>query len=149
MDFFRDDNGTLCIKPAKYIAKMMDTYTCLFATPPSARVHSPTDTNNNTKGMQQYQSLIGMLEWNISIGCFDVQTAIMTLSPFHVCPWRGHLDRAKCIFGYISRKFNIATNRIRTDMFNYSGLPKQHIDWSRSMCGDCKEVLPSDIPTLL
>ena len=30
MDFFRDEDGTLCIKPAKYIAKMMDTYTRLF-----------------------------------------------------------------------------------------------------------------------
>ena len=29
MDFFHDEDGTLCIKPAKYTAKMMDTYTCL------------------------------------------------------------------------------------------------------------------------
>ena len=92
MDFFRDEDGTLCIKPAKYIAKMMDTYTRLFGAPPSTRVHSPAEANDYPKlddselldaeGIQQYQSLIGMLQWIISIGRFDVQTAIMTLSSF-------------------------------------------------------------------
>ena len=73
MDFFRDEDRTLCIQPAKYIAKMMDTYTCLFGAPPSTRVHSPAEANDHpeldgselldAEGVQQYQSLIGMLQW--------------------------------------------------------------------------------------
>lgn len=35
MDFFCDKNGKLYIKLAKYIAKMMDTYTGLFGTLPN------------------------------------------------------------------------------------------------------------------
>ena len=158
MDFFRDEDGTLCIKPAKYIAKMMDTYTRLFGAPPSTRVHSPAEANDHpelddselldAEGIQQYQSLIGMLQWIISIGRFDVQTAVMTLSSFRACPRRGHLDRAKRIFGYI-RKFDNATIRVRTDIPDYSGLPEHYIDWSTSVYGDCKEVLPTDAPVPL
>ena len=109
---------------------MMDTYTCLFGAPPSTRVHSPAEANDHpelddselldAEGTQQYQSLIGMLQWIISIGRFDVQTAVMTLSSFRACPRRGHLDRAKRIFGYI-RKFDNATIRVRTHISDYSG----------------------------
>ena len=47
MDFFCNKDGTLCIKPTKYIAKMMDTYTCMFGAPPSTRVHSPAEAGNH------------------------------------------------------------------------------------------------------
>ena len=72
----------------------------------------------------------------------------MTLSSFHVCSQRGHLDRAKCIFGYI-RKFNNATIRVRTNILDYSGLPEHYIDWYTSVQGTCKEVLPFDAPVSL
>ena len=107
MDFFHDKAGSLCIKAAKYITKMMDIYTCQFGVPHSHRVHLPAEANHHSQldvvelfdmeGMQQYQSLIGMLQWIISIGHFDVHTAIMTLSSFCTCPLQGHPDRAKCI----------------------------------------------------
>ena len=89
-----------------------------------------------------------MLQWVFSIGRFNVQTAVMTLFSFRVCPWRGHLDRAKRIFRYI-RKFDNATIRVRTDIPNYSGLPENYIDWSTSIYGDCKDVLPTDAPVPL
>ena len=73
MNFFHDKDGTLCIKPAKYIAKMIDTYTRMFGAPPSTKVHLHAEANNHPKldnlellgaeGVQQYQSLIGMLQW--------------------------------------------------------------------------------------
>ena len=57
---------------------MMDTYTRLFGAPPSTRVHAPIEANDHpelddselldAEGTQQYQSLIGMLQWVISIG---------------------------------------------------------------------------------
>ena len=158
MDFFCNEDGTLCIKPAKYIAKMMDTYTHMFGAPPSTRVHSPAEANDHpkldnlelldTEGVQQYQLLLGMLQWIISIGYFNVQTAVMTLSFFRGCPQRGHLDRAKRIFGYI-RKFDNVIIRVRTDIPDYSGLPEHYINWSTSVYGDCKEVLPFEAPVPL
>ena len=138
---------------------MMDTYTRMFGTPPSTRVHSPAEANDHpelgdlelldAEGVQQYQSLIGMLQWVISIGRFNVQTTLMTLSSFHECSQRGHLDRAKPIFGYISRKLDNETIRVRTNIPDYSGLPEHYIDWSTSVYGDCKEVLPTDAPVPL
>ena len=155
MDFFRDEDGVLCIKPAKYIEKMMDSYKRMFGTTPSTRVYSPLEANDHpeldnselldAEGTQQYQSLIGMLQWIISIGRFDIQTAVMTLSSFRACPRRGHLDRAKRIVGYI-KKFEHATIRFRTDLPDLSALPEQHFDWSTTVYGDCKEYVPSDMP---
>jgi len=40
----------------------------------------------DTEGTVTYQSLIGALQWLISIGCFDVATAVMTLSSFRAAP---------------------------------------------------------------
>ena len=34
----------------------------------------------------KYQSLIGALQWVVSIGWFDVMTAVMTLSSFRAAP---------------------------------------------------------------
>ena len=34
----------------------------------------------------QYQSLIGSLQWLISIGRWDIQTAVMSMSSFRVAP---------------------------------------------------------------
>jgi hypothetical protein len=56
-----------------------------------------------------YQSLIGTLQWIISIGRFDIQVAVASLSTFRAIPRRGHLERCKRIFGYKApRLFRIA-----------------------------------------
>ena len=43
------------------------------------------------KGVNQYQNLIGALQGIISIGRFDIQTAVMALSSFRSYPYFGHL----------------------------------------------------------
>jgi hypothetical protein len=45
--------------------------------------------------MQQFQSLIGAMQWAVSIGRLDIATAVMSLSSFRAMPRRGHLERAK------------------------------------------------------
>ena len=52
---------------------------------------------------QIYQSLIGSLQWTTQIGRFDVCTAVMTLSRFRAAPRQGHLERAKRVFGCLSK----------------------------------------------
>jgi hypothetical protein len=44
---------------------------------------------------QQFQSLIGAMQWAVSIGRLDIVTAVMSLSSFRAMPRRGHLERAK------------------------------------------------------
>jgi hypothetical protein len=52
---------------------------------------------------QQFQSLIGAMQWAVSIGRLDMATAVMSLSSFHAMPRRGHLERAKQIYGYLQK----------------------------------------------
>ncbi len=51
----------------------------------------------------QYQSMIGALQWVISLGRFDICTAIMTMSNFCVAPCKGHVSHVKCIYGYLAK----------------------------------------------
>ena len=50
-------------------------------------------------GIQMYQSLIGAGKWAVSLGRFDISTAIMTMSKFRTSPRKGHLDRVRRIYG--------------------------------------------------
>ena len=34
------------------------------------------------KDMKKYQSMIGALQWLVSLGCFDIQTAVMSMLRF-------------------------------------------------------------------
>jgi hypothetical protein len=97
------------------------------------------------EGIQQYQSMIGSIQWAVSLGRFDVTTAVMTMSGFRVAPREGHLERLKRIVGYLSR-MRAATIRIRTDEPDYSGIEVQEYDWEYSVYGNVKEAIPDDIP---
>jgi hypothetical protein len=111
MDDYRDSTGTLCISPKKYIEKMIISYEQFFGTKPSHKFSSPLekfdhpefDTSDflDDTEVQGYQSLIGALQWAISIGHFDNSSAVMTLSSFCAMPRQGHMECAKCIYGYL------------------------------------------------
>ena len=47
----------------------------------------------NEEGIKKYQSMIGTCQWAISLGRFDILTAVMTMSQFRIAPRVGHLDR--------------------------------------------------------
>jgi hypothetical protein len=89
----------------------------MFNENPPSKANSPLDSNDHPEVdasefldeecIQQYQSLIGSMQWAISIGCFDIAVHVMSMSTFRTSPWCGHLDRAKCMVGYLS-KFRLA-----------------------------------------
>jgi len=157
-DFFRDEYGVLCMAPFKYIEKMISTYERMFGQKPSTVYSSPLEKGDHpetdmspeldAKGVQQYQSLIGAMQWAVSLGRIDITTAVMTLSGFRVAPREGHLERAKHVYGYLA-KMKHAVIRIRTEEPDYSGLPEQHFDWSHSVYGNVEEMLPKDAPEAL
>jgi hypothetical protein len=89
--------------------------------------------------------MIGCLQWAISLGQFDIQTATMTLSRFRTAPRQGHLNRLKQIYGYL-KTFSSAAIRIRTNEPNHNELPVQDFDWCHSVYGEVKELLPRDAP---
>ncbi len=108
--------------------------------------HPELDTSEllNEKGTQQYQSIIGSLQWAISLGCFDIATAVMTMSSFRAAPWHGHLDRLKRIIGYLAKMKNGAI-RFGTHKPDYFVLQPNQYEWAH-VYGNVKEILPKDAP---
>ena len=93
----------------------------------------------------KYQSLIGALQWAITLGRFDIATAVMTMSSFRVAPRQGHLERVKRICGYLT-KFQSAAIWVRTEVPDYSDLPYKEYSWERTVYGKVREVIPDDLP---
>ena len=156
-DFECDPDGTLRQIPRKYITKILDNYEKMFKEKPK-EASSPLEKGDHpelddtelleSEGTTKFQSLIGSLQWLITLGRFDVATAVMTLSRFRAQPREGHLSRAKRVFGYV-KKFKEGSIRIRTDIPDYSDLPSPVHSWDYSVCGNVKEEIPTDIPEAL
>lgn len=100
-DFVRDEDGTLCMAPIKYIDKVADSYERMNGERPRRNISSPLEKGGHpesdtlqfldAKGTTQYQSLIGMLQWAVALGRFDIATAVMSMSSYCMMPWSGHL----------------------------------------------------------
>jgi hypothetical protein len=97
------------------------------------------------KDITIYQSLIGAAQWAISLGRFDIQTAIMSMSRFRVAPQVGHLERMKRVYGYL-RRYKEAAIRVRTSEPDLSSYTMVEQDWLYSVYGNAKEGIPLDIP---
>jgi hypothetical protein len=90
MDFFQDDDNILRISSNKYIEKMAKNYERMFGEAPKQNVTSPLEKGDHpeidtselldAKGIKMYQSMIGALQWAITIGRFDIATAVMIMS---------------------------------------------------------------------
>ena len=155
MDFSRDEDNTLCLSSSKYVEKLMKNYERMFGELPKQNVTSPLEKGDHPeldtsefldpKGIQTYQSMIGALQWMVTIGRLDIITAVMTMSSFRAAPRVGHLERLKRLYGYLS-KMRHAVIRIRTEEPDYSDLPDLEHDWSRSVYGEITEIIPHDAP---
>ena len=154
-DFYRDKDGVLCMSPQKYIDKMIKNYELMFGTKPRRTYHSPLEKGDHPEldtseelgptDIKKFQALIGSIQWAVSLGRFDVATAVMTLSKFRANPRKGHLERAKRIVGYLVR-MRQATIRFRVNAPDLSSLEDPVHDWEYSVYGNVKEEKPSDAP---
>ena len=54
-------------------------------------------------GKRQYQMLIGMAQWAVTIGRMDICHAVSSLSRFSAAPREGHLELAFHLFGYLKQ----------------------------------------------
>jgi hypothetical protein len=154
-DFYRDEDGVLCMQPRKYIEKMVSAYETMFGEKPKTLAQSPLEKGDHPEldmselleceGIQQFQSLVGSMQWAVSLGRFDIATSVMTLSGFRAAPRLGHLDRAKRVVGYLS-KMKHAVIRFRVDMPNMSDLQSVDYDWEHSAYGNVTEAVPHNAP---
>ena len=97
--------------PKKYIEKLKETYVRLFNTEPSKGLktllekndHPELDTSDILEGQQvnHYLTMVGQLQWLITLGRFDIQAQVITMSRFQAQPRLGHLETLKRIHVYV------------------------------------------------
>ena len=152
-DYFEDPDGTFVSQPKKYIDKLADTYKKLFnedppngyKTPLDKNDHPELDTSEILEGdmAAKYLTMVGQLQWLVTLGRFDIHAQVATMSRFRAAPRQGHMDRLKRIYSYVIRTKDYAI-RFRTEKPDYSFLPDQDFDWTYSVYGDVHEMLPDD-----
>jgi len=153
-DYYRDDDGVLCVSPKKYIEQFLSSYQRIFGKPPNMKFRSPLEPNDHPEldtsdeldmdDTVLYQSLIGGFQWAVSLGRFDLAVSVQTMSSFRAAPRKGHLERAQRMCGYLAKRKSAAI-RVRTDKPDYSGLSVPTFDWER-IYGNVEEQLPGDLP---
>jgi hypothetical protein len=157
-DFFRDRDGTLCYGAQTYIKRMVDNYKVMFGELPTES-HAPLDKKDQPElddsplcgphDVQRYQSLIGAVQWTISLCRLDVAQAVMSLSRFRVAPRQGHLERLKRLVGYLRKRPHGAI-RFRTNIPNHEavfGQEAARYDWMESIYGCPHEDVDPLAPT--
>ena len=93
----------------------------------------------------KYLTMVGQLQWLVTLGRFDLHAQVATMSRFRAAPRQGHIDRLKRIYACTIRTKDYAI-RFRTYHPDYSFLPEQNFDWTYSVYGDVHEILPDDMP---
>ena len=154
-DYFEDPDGTFVSQPKKYIDKLADTYKRLFNKDPPKGYKTPLDKNDHPEldtseilegdMAAKYLTMVGQLQWLVTLGRFDIHAQVATMSRFRAALRQGHMDRLKRIYSYVIRTKDYAI-RFRTEQPDYSFLPNQDFDWTYSVYGDVHEVLPDDMP---
>ena len=99
----KEPDGTLAADPRRYVNKILESYERMLKEKPrksrpplEGGDHPELDTSEHCDERQtkQFQTLIGQLQWLISLGRFDIAVHVMSLSRFRAQPRKGHLDRA-------------------------------------------------------
>ena len=149
----KDPDKTLAADPRRYVNNILESYERMFKEKPrksrpplEGGDHPELDTSElcDEHQTKQFQTLIGQLQWLISLGCFDIAVHVMSLSRFRAQPRKGHLDRAKKNVGYLLFLPDGAI-RFRTGEPDFSSLKDQEYDWTRSVYSGACEQIPHDI----
>lgn len=154
-NFGRDKDGTLYWGSKRYVEKLIDNYERLYGAKP-VKVSSPMEKGDSPEiddspeldkeGIEIYQSLIGGLQWAVTLGRFDILVSVMSLSRFRIAPKEGHLRRVKRVFGYL-RKCPDGRIRFRTGIPPNEEVFDVHVyDWMQTVYGNGEEDF-SGLPT--
>ena len=92
--------------------------------------------------IQHYLTMMGQLQWLVTLGRFDIHTQVTTLSKFTSAPRKEHLEKPQRIYGYVKKTKHYSV-RYRTEEPDYSYLPNINHDWSYSDYGNVEEIIPS------
>eukprot|EP00977_Amphora_coffeiformis_P003137 scaffold584_cov154-Amphora_coffeaeformis.AAC.1 len=112
-DFFRNSDGTFCYGAQTYVKRMSENYEQLTSEPPK-EYHSPMERGDQpeldvtmelgTDDIMKFQSMIGAVQWTVSLSRFNVAHAVMSLGRFRAIPRQGHLERLRRLIGYMKKR---------------------------------------------
>jgi hypothetical protein len=93
----------------------------------------------------EFRSIIGRLNWRITLGRYDVSYATCALSRFNMAPRIGHLAAAKRILGYLKvhKKVRIIFDTSYLDHSTYT--VEDHPDWGE-FYPNASEEIPPNLP---
>ena len=122
---------------------MMNTTFSEKKSPMSELYHPETDDSPlvNKEDQSKFRSLIGCANWLITLGRFDINYAVNTLSRFSMAPRQGHLDAMIRVFGYL-KKFNKGAIVIDPKYPDHSQFNVATYDQWREFYPDAEEMLP-------
>jgi len=136
------DKGVLTMGSTTYVKRSLKNYERIVGLKPPKRVSQPMhpdyhpelDTTDimDSDGRQIYWSLIGMLQWAVTLGRLDIHHATMCMSRFRAEPRQGHLQAVAKTFGYLDN-YRSASIKFRIGIPDYSEIEKEQpveYDWS-------------------
>ena len=100
----------------------------------------------DNEGMQQCQSMMGLLQWLTSMGRWDIMTSVMLMSTHGAQPRKGHSEVAErlcacvCETEHCTLKFRID----QPDMSMFDRASK--VSWDKLVHGVDAEEIPQDAP---
>ena len=154
-DYPRDKDKTLVCDPKKYIDRLLESYQYMFKQDPPKNMRTPQERNDHPElddtelltgeSIQHYLTMIGQLQWLVTLGWFDIHAQVTTMSRFRSAPRKGHLERIQRIYGYVLKARHYST-RYRTKEPDYSYLPNMKHDWSYTVYGNVQEIISSSCP---
>ena len=155
-DFYQDGDGTHCYGSTTYAKRFLEHFEYTMGGKPTKRMapmekgYRPeldTSPECSEEEKEKYQSILGAMQWMVSLGRYDINHAVMSMSRFRAMPRKGHLEALVHLAGYI-RRFPNAAIRFRTGIPDHEaefGKP-QHFSWMETPYGDAKEEIPEDAP---
>jgi hypothetical protein len=140
-DYVREPNGTVLATPKKYFGKMLEWYQHKYKEKPKKcrtlidpNDHPELDTSKEVEldQIKEVQLMAGQFQWLVSLGHFDIFSAVTTLSRYRTKHREGHILRCKGLFGYLPEMPEVGIH-YRTDEPDFSALSSQVFEWSRSV----------------
>ena len=132
-----------------YVKRMMDNFKNTFrfetfnkhaSVPPE---HNPKLTtteiwNNDNKDL--HWEYIGLVQWDVALGCIDIICATVVLYWYWPAPSKGKLSNIHNLYGYLN-KYTSTSTKLNTEIIDYGNFNKIEGNW-----GNLYSVEPEDIP---
>ena len=107
-DYIRDKDNALVCQPKKYNERLVESYHSMVKQDPPKDMRTPLDKNDhpelddtellNGESIQHYLTMVGQLQWLVTLGRFDIHAQVTTTSRFRSAPRKGHLERLQRIY---------------------------------------------------